>query len=98
MIEALINGITPREKMAQFESAPPLKRLKRAATPPAEAALACDKNQRRNTSALTPGVVIHEPARMITIATRVKRTLVRSSGILKIFAKALIISKRKSDD
>jgi hypothetical protein len=98
MIEALMNGMTPREKMAQFESAPPLKRLKRAATPPEEAALACDKNQTRRTSALIPGVVIHDPARIITIATRVKRTLVRSSGILNIFAKALIISKKKPDD
>jgi hypothetical protein len=97
-MEALMNGITPREKMAQLERAPPLKRLNRAATPPEEAASDLARNQSRSTSALTPGVVIADPARMITIATRVKSTRVRSSGILNIFAKALIISELKTDD
>jgi hypothetical protein len=48
-MDALINGITPKEKMAQLDKAPPLKRLKSAATPPLEAASALSRNHWRRT-------------------------------------------------
>ncbi len=81
----------PSEKMAQCARAPPLNRLKSEATPPADWASATLRNHSRRISAFTPGVVIAEPARTITIIASVKSTRWRSSGILKMLVKAEII-------
>ena len=77
----------PSEKIAQFSSAPPLKRLKSAATPPPAL---CDevRNQSCRTAGLTPGVVIAAPRRTITMTASVNRIRRRSSGILTVFKKA----------
>ena len=50
-------GMMPNEKMAQFSSAPPLNKLKSAATPPPEL---CDAvlNHSCKTAGFTPGVLI----------------------------------------
>src|SRR5437762_13482676 len=81
----------PREKIAQFSSAPPLKRLKSAATPPALSAVL--RNHSCNTAWFTPGVVIAAPRRTITMIARVKRIRRRSSGIFTVFRNAEIIDK-----
>ena len=87
MIEALMYGMMPSEKTAQFSSAPPLKRLKSAATPPPAL---CDdvRNQSCRTAGLTPGVVIAAPSLTTTMTARVNKIRRRSSGILTVFKKA----------
>ena len=91
MIEALMYGMMPSEKIAQFPSAPPEKRLKSAAAPPPALWSATFWNHSRSTWALTPGVVIAAPTRMITTIPSVKSTRCLSSGILKMLAKAEIM-------
>src|SRR5437016_12886859 len=81
----------PSEKIAQFSSAPPLKRLKRAATPPALSAVL--RNHSDNTTWFTPGVVIAAPSRTMTIIASVKRIRRRSSGIFTVFRNAEIIDE-----
>ena len=55
MIDALMYGMMPREKIAQFSSAPPLKRLKSAATPPPAALSMTFGTNPAITAGLTPG-------------------------------------------
>src|SRR5216110_715218 len=80
-------GIMPREKIAQFSSAPPLNRLKSAATPPPVLSDAV-RNHSCNTAWLTPGVVIAAPKRTITITASVNKIRRRNSGILTVFRNA----------
>src|SRR5207302_81128 len=86
----------PSEKMAQFSSAPPLKRLKSAATPPALSAVL--RNHSDNTAWFTPGVVMAAPSRTITIIARVKRIRRRSSGIFTVFRNAEIIDEESPSE
>ena len=88
MIDALIYGMIPNEKIAQFSSAPPLKMLKSAATDPPACVLTCVRNHSCNTAAFTPGVVICAPARTTITMIRLKMIRARSSGTLSELAKA----------
>ena len=54
MMHALMYGMTPSEKTAQCARAPPLKRLKSEATPPADWASATLRKHSRKISAFTP--------------------------------------------
>src|SRR4030095_10599050 len=82
------------EKTAQFASAPRLKRLKSAATPPPAL---CDdvRNQSCKTAGLTPGVVIAAPSLTTTMTARVNKIRRRSSGILTVFKKAETIRQAR---
>ena len=77
----------PNEKTAQFSSAPPLNRLKSAATPPPAL---CDdvRNQSCSTAGFTPGVVTAAPSLTMTMTARVNKIRRRSSGILTELRKA----------
>jgi hypothetical protein len=77
----------PREKMAQFSSAPPLNKLKSAARPP-PVWLDAVRNHSCKTAWLTPGVVIAAPRRTITITASVNKMRRRNSGILTVFRNA----------
>src|SRR5213079_67605 len=77
----------PREKIAQFSSAPPLNRLKSAATPPPVLSDAV-RNHSCSTAWLTPGVVIAAPKRTITTTASVNKMRRRNSGILTVFRNA----------
>ena len=71
MIDALMYGMIPSEKIAQFSSAPPLKMLNSAATEPVAWLSTWLRNHWCSTAALTPGVVICAPTRtMITTRRR----------------------------
>src|SRR5213078_1770909 len=78
----------PREKTAQFSSAPPLNKLKSAATPPPVLSLKDVRNHSCNTAWLTPGVVIAAPKRTITMTASVNKIRRRNSGILTEFRNA----------
>jgi len=78
----------PSEKIAQFSSAPPLNRLKSAATLPPDFSVSALRNQSCKTAWFTPGVVIAAPRRTITITASVNKILRRNSGILTEFRNA----------
>ena len=80
--------------MAQFSSAPPLKILKSEATPPPDWASATLRNHSRK-NPHSPGRRDRDPARTTTIIASVKRTRLRSSGILKMLVNAEIIDGRR---
>ncbi len=82
----------PNEKIAQFSSAPPLNKLKSAATPPPELCDIVLRNHSLSTAGLTPGVLMAAPRRTMTITARVNRILRRSSGILTLLRKAETIA------
>src|SRR4051812_14657848 len=82
----------PREKTAQFSSAPPLKRLKRAAMLPPCFSVSEVRNHSWITAWLTPGVVIAAPNRTMTMIASVNRMRRRSSGILTVFKNAETIA------
>src|SRR6267143_2044194 len=85
----------PSEKIAQFSSAPPLKRLNSAATLPPDRSVNELRNQSCSTAWLTPGVVIAALSRTMTMIANVKRIRRRSSGILTVFRNAEIISQTR---
>src|SRR5947208_3101224 len=78
----------PREKIAQFSSAPPLNKFNNAASWPPVLSVSAVRNHSCNTAAFTPGVVMAAPRRTITTQASVKRIRRRSSGILSVLTKA----------
>src|ERR1051326_1455042 len=78
----------PREKTAQFSSAPPLNRLKSAARPPPVRWLRELRNHSCKTPWLTPGVVMAAPRRTITTTASVNKIRRRNSGILTVLRNA----------
>ncbi len=88
MIDALMYGMMPSEKIAQFSSAPPLKRLKSAATPPPDFCESVSRNHSCSTAWFTPGVLMAAPRRTITITASVNRIRRRSSGIFTLLRNA----------
>ena len=82
----------PSEKIAQFSSAPPLNKLKRAATLPPVFSVSEVRNHSWITAWLTPGVVMAAPRRTITITASVNKMRRRSSGILTVFRNAETIA------
>ena len=88
MIDALMYGMMPNEKTAQFSSAPPLNKLKSAARPPPVRWLSDVRNQSCKTPWFTPGVVIAAPSRTITTTANVNKMRRRNSGILTVFKNA----------
>src|ERR1041384_7439767 len=82
----------PREKIAQFSSAPPLNKFSSAARLPPVFSVSAVRNHSCRTAALTPGVVIAAPNRTTTTIASVNRIRRRSSGILSVLTKAETIS------
>ena len=88
MIDALMYGMMPSEKIAQFSSAPPLKRLNNAAMLPPCFSVSEVRNHSWITAWFTPGVVMAAPNRTMTTIASVNRMRRRSSGILTEFKNA----------
>src|SRR3954469_13852513 len=78
----------PREKIAQFSRAPPLKRLNSAAMLPPCFSVSAVRNHSWITAWFTPGVVMAAPNRTMTTMASVNRMRRRSSGILTVFKNA----------
>src|SRR6476469_5452357 len=78
----------PREKIAQFSSAPPLNRLNRAATLLPLFSASEVRNHSWITAWFTPGQVIAAPRRTMTTIASVNKMRRRSSGILTVFKNA----------
>src|SRR3954469_584809 len=78
----------PREKIAQFSRAPPLKRLNSAAMLPPCFSVSAVRNHSWITAWFTPGVVMAAPNRTITTIASVNKMRRRSSGILTVFKNA----------
>ena len=74
--------MTPRPKTASRTSAPPLKRFKNPSTPEAEAEL----SRLWSRDQLTPGTGMFAPIWYRAMTARVKMTLLRRSGTLKMLA------------
>jgi hypothetical protein len=88
MIDALMYGQMVRKPTAHWLSAPPLNTLNQSMRPPPVAdCFRISSSVFCSVCQSTPGVGIMEISRLMKTSPTVSRIRVRSSGILKVFAK-----------